>query len=276
MLPKNTSNLRFARMFQSSPVANKIDDNRFTSDATIQVDRADGEKKTPLNWLLRVVGYYGEESVHIRQSSSMYQSVLLHSSNNRALDFLGLESSFYFDHSIIILHVWMMHRRLRTIANKDLQRDLQEQLFDRVWEDTTKRIRAIGVQELSVNKYVRDAQEFSFGAAWAYDRALDAEDEDALPGALFRNVFRSGEEVDEQKVLLLADYVYAQVENLDAIDDESIIAGDIKWLPMPGVDTSHMNEDDENSKWRQALSEDGRKYWWNVETRESTWRDPTK
>ena len=263
-------------MFQSSPLVNKIDDDRITGDATIQVDPAGGEKKTPLNWLLRVVGYYGEESVHIRQSSSMYQSVLLHSSNNRAMDFLGLENSFYFDHSIIILHVWMMHRRLRTIANKDLQRDLQEQLFDRVWEDTTKRIRAIGVQELSVNKYVRDAQEFSFGAAWAYDRALDSDDEDALPGALFRNVFRSGEEVDEQKVLLLADYVYSQIENLDAIDDECIISGDIEWLPMPGVDVSRMGKDDETSKWRQALSEDGRKYWWNVETRESTWRDPTK
>ena len=99
-------------------------------------------------------------------------------------------------------------------------------------------------QELSVNKYVRDAQEFSFGAAWAYDRALDSDDEDACLGA-FRNVFRSGEEVDEQKVLLLADYVYSQIENLDAIDDECIISGDIEWLLMPGVDVSRMGKDDE-------------------------------
>ena len=32
-------NLRFARMFQSSPLVNKIDDDRITGDATIQVDR---------------------------------------------------------------------------------------------------------------------------------------------------------------------------------------------------------------------------------------------
>ena len=98
---------------------------------------------------------------------------------------------------------------------------------------------------------------------------MDSDDEDALPGALFRNVFRSGEEVDEQKVLLLADYVYSQIENLDSIDDECIISGDIEWLPMPGVDASRLGKDDEMSKWRQALSEDGRKYWWNVETRKA-------
>ena len=34
-------------------------------------------------------------------------------------------------------------------------------MFDRVWEDTVKRVRALGVQELSVNKYVRDTQTFS-------------------------------------------------------------------------------------------------------------------
>ena len=107
-------NLRFARMFQSSPLVSKFDDDRVTGDATIQVDPAGGEKKTPLNWLLRVVGYYGEESVHIRQSSSMYQSVLLHSSNNRALEFLGLENSFYgpFDHYFACLDD---AQRLRTI-----------------------------------------------------------------------------------------------------------------------------------------------------------------
>jgi len=230
--------------------------------------------KNPINWLLRITGYYGDESVNIRQSGAMYQSVLLHSSNNRALDFLGLEDSFYFNHSIIILHVWMLHRRLRSIENKDLQRDLQEQLFDRVWEDTTKRIRSIGVQELSVNKYVRDAQEFSFGAAWAYDQGLDADDEDALPGALFRNVFRSGDDIDDNKVISLSEYVYGQVEHLDSISDNDIISGNISWLPMPGID-KNKNNDAENAKWREALSEDGRKYWWHIETRESTWRDPT-
>ena len=40
---------------------NKIDDDRITGDATIQVDPAGGEKKTPSGCF--AVGYYGEESV---------------------------------------------------------------------------------------------------------------------------------------------------------------------------------------------------------------------
>ena len=81
-------------------------------------------------------------------------------------------------------------------------------------------------------------------------------------------------EVDDEKVILLSEYVYSQVEHLDSIRDEDIVSGNITWLAMPGIDESK-NNDAENANWREALSEDGRKYWWNIETRESTWRDPT-
>ena len=71
----------------------------------------------------------------------------------------------------------MIHNRLR--HSGEAGKLLQEALFDRCWEDTVKRIRALGVQELTVNKHLRETQTFSFGAAVAYDHGLQ-EDLDTL------------------------------------------------------------------------------------------------
>lgn len=48
-----------------------------------------------------------------------------------------------------MIHVWMIHKRLIT-EGREGQR-LQEALFDQLWEDTSNRIRAVGIGELSVS-----------------------------------------------------------------------------------------------------------------------------
>jgi hypothetical protein len=52
---------------------------------------------------------------------------------------------------LLMVHVWMMHRRLIT-EGKEGQR-VQEAMFDQLWEDTSNRIRSHGVNELSVRFY---------------------------------------------------------------------------------------------------------------------------
>ena len=222
------------------------------------------------NWLLKLVGYYSDESTYMRQSSAMYRSCVYQISDSNIYTELGIEDSFYFRHSLIILHVWLVHQRLRSIGEEvDVQKDLQEQLFDRVWEDTVKRVRTLGVQELSVNKYVRDTQTFSFGAAVAYDHGL-ANDDHELGSSLFRNLFAGREEIEDEKVLAMVEYVRSQVEHLAAIPSDDIVSGKIDWLPMPGKKETPGDTGD----WQEALSEDGRAYWWNTKTRQSTWENP--
>lgn len=61
-----------------------------------------------------------------------------------------LADDFRSNHTIYLLHVWMVHRRL--IVN-DLGKEgnrIQECLFDEFWEDTSNRIRKLGIGELSV------------------------------------------------------------------------------------------------------------------------------
>lgn len=225
--------------------------------------------KNPFRWLLKFAGFYSDESTHIRQTTAMYQSCLLQSSGDDIYTELGIEESFYFRHSLIILHIWLLHHRLRSLKNIELQKDLQEHLFDRVWDDTLRRVRALGVQELSVNKYVRDTQTFSFGAAVAYDYGLSSDDHE-LGSSLFRNLFAGRDEIPDEKVLSMVKYVRDQVTNLAEHGDDDIVAGNIKWLSLPGSTNAVAGHDE----WREALSEDGRIYWWNTKTRQSTWENP--
>ena len=92
---------------------------------------------------------------------------------------------------MLTLHVWMVHKRL-LMEGKD-GKDIQEALFDELWEDTSKRIRAVGVSELSVNKNLKDVQGYSFRACVELDEALKRESEDEvledIGGAVWRFVY---------------------------------------------------------------------------------------
>jgi hypothetical protein len=57
-------------------------------------------------------------------------------------------TDFKSKHMLLVLHVWMIHKRLLKEGKPGLQ--VQEALFDELWEDTCSRIRAQGVNELSV------------------------------------------------------------------------------------------------------------------------------
>lgn len=116
--------------------------------------------------------------------------------------------------ALIVLHAWLVHRRLLELG--DNGKKLQQDFFDRCWEDTEDRVRKVGVRlfqqqhqgeqgqqgqrggcahpaaaaqimELLVSKYQRQAQEFSFGLMVSLDQAVE-EGRRPLVDALMRCV----------------------------------------------------------------------------------------
>jgi hypothetical protein len=59
-----------------------------------------------------------------------------------------LGNDFRSKHNLLVVHVWMVHRRLITEGKEGLL--VQEAVFDELWEDTCSRIRGAGINELSV------------------------------------------------------------------------------------------------------------------------------
>ena len=70
---------------------------------------------------------------------------------------------------MILLHLWLVLRRLRTVR----RRELSQGLFDHFCEDMDDNLREMGVGDLTVPKQMRAFGEAFYGRAKAYDAALD-------------------------------------------------------------------------------------------------------
>lgn len=132
---------------------------------------------TPLSngWklLLTLMGYYGKESTAIRQSQTMFRTCLQRSGHPAFVRYLGLTEDFVPLHQILLLHVWIVNRRL--LGEGKTGKLVQETFFDTLWENTERRLRAIGIHEISINKQLTEVQKWSFGALVAYDVGYKSE-----------------------------------------------------------------------------------------------------
>jgi cytochrome b pre-mRNA-processing protein 3 len=81
-----------------------------------------------------------------------------------------VSSEFLPKQAVLMAHIWMVHKRL--MSEGDAGRKIQECLFDEMWEDTSARLRADGINELSINKYLEEVQGYSFKLCVEMDEAL--------------------------------------------------------------------------------------------------------
>ena len=189
-------------------------------------------------------------------------------------------------HHLIMLHCWLVHKRL--IVEGSRGKTVQEAMFDELWEDTSNRIRGVGVNELSVNKHLKEVQGSSFRYCLELDEALTKEHNDEIleevGGALWRYNFVRNDDVEVDHVMAMAEYVFREYESLQSVGDTAICEGRIQFGELPEwpgasvrVDGSGMYAEGkapDAGEWKQAISNDGRVYWWNTQTRESRWTLP--
>ncbi|GAB5036192.1 ubiquinol-cytochrome c chaperone [Nannochloropsis oceanica] len=249
--------------------------------------------------ILHIFGM-GESLKRTKNSEALLQACISQASNTTFYRAGRISDSFRAAHGLLVVHVWMLHKRL--LREGEEGKVLEEALFDRLWDETTARIRALKVNELSVNSYVKEVQSYSFGACVSYDaaQALETEEDrvDELAGALYR-------------------YVQRELDSLMMLPKEAIFESRFKWGPLPSWGgraggrgggrvapryvrsdgkavpdeeeeeeegeeevekeegkTQAEEEEDKRGEWRTAFSEQGRMYYWNVRTRESTYEKP--
>ncbi len=122
------------------------------------------------------------------------------------------------------LHVALVLRRLRELPPP--ADSLAQELVDRFFLDLDDSLRQIGIGDVSVPKKIKKLGQAFYGRADAYDKALlpDA-GSDALEMALARNVI---EKADQPALAtVLAQQIRNQVNHLDNLDLEGIIAGNV-------------------------------------------------
>mmetsp|Transcript_12684 Transcript_12684/g.21155 ORF Transcript_12684/g.21155 Transcript_12684/m.21155 type:complete len:338 (-) Transcript_12684:37-1050(-) len=198
-------------------------------------------------------------------------------------------------HALLTMHVWFLHRRL--LADKvDPHKSLmvQEELFDVLWNDSRSRIRAEGVNELTVNKHLKDTQQVSFQQMTHLDHAFTEYKDDSdkrteeIALAVWMHLLMKDEGASDDMIKRLAAYVEYEYRNVVlALPDEYFQEGRIDWGSMPDfngmkdkngktIQPLPLNSDDVLPEdWVKALTDAGDMYYWNTATNLTTWQRPT-
>jgi cytochrome b pre-mRNA-processing protein 3 len=160
----------------------------------------------------------------------VFQSCLDQASNPALLEDMKVEPNFRGKHAMLMVHVWIVHRRLLQVESGAAGKKMQEALFDRCWEHSTKAIRNLEVSELTVNKHLKELQKVSFGAMVSYDGGLATGDNDEFAGALYRNLYAMDEAVPESSVYSMAKYVRKELAHIDTLPlGEVMEQGRLSW-----------------------------------------------
>jgi cytochrome b pre-mRNA-processing protein 3 len=138
---------------------------------------------------------------------------------------LGVPDTVNGRFDMVLLHLWMVLRRLRAA---ECGTDLAQALFDHFCGDMDANLREMGVGDLTVPKRMQKFGEAFYGRAAAYDAALEAGTE-PLAQALCRNIL-DGRDIGHARQL--AAYADAVIAALAGLDDAAVGTG--SWqFPSP-------------------------------------------
>jgi cytochrome b pre-mRNA-processing protein 3 len=126
---------------------------------------------------------------------------------------LGVPDAVNGRFDLLLLHLWMVLRHLRSMADHT---ELAQALFDRFCADMDANLREMGIGDLAVPKKMQALGEAFYGRAAAYDMAM-TDGAEALAQAICRNVL-DGESIE--KARRLATYVQ---ETMTSLANESDI-----------------------------------------------------
>ncbi|MDE5444830.1 ubiquinol-cytochrome C chaperone [Bradyrhizobium sp. CSA207] len=119
---------------------------------------------------------------------------------------LGVPDTVNGRFDLLLLHLWLLLRRLRTVSGGA---ELSQVLFDRFCEDMDDNLREMGVGDQTVPKRMRAFGEAFYGRAKAYDEAMEDGGE-ALATAICKNIL-NGAGMDQARQLA----AYAQATGGD-------------------------------------------------------------
>jgi cytochrome b pre-mRNA-processing protein 3 len=130
---------------------------------------------------------------------------------------------------LLLLHLWMVLRRLRQAADGQ---QLSQALFDHFCADMDANLREMGVGDLAVPKRMQAFGEAFYGRSAAYDLAL-TDNIEALAQAISKNILE-GRNIDSAR--RLAAYAEAAQVKLTGLDDTTLLAASWRFPSPAGFD----------------------------------------
>jgi len=174
-----------------------------------------------------LIEYFSRPHERARSAAEHYAALVAQARRLEFYQLLGVPDTLDGRFDLIVLHASMYLKRLRAAGPNG--RALAQAVFDQMFFNLDQSLRELGVGDISLPKKVRKMVSAFYGRAAAYDKALEATDDDALAEALARNIF-AGAPPTESTVASFCAYLREAVTALAAAPDEVIVTNGFQWM----------------------------------------------
>ncbi|VVB15616.1 unnamed protein product [Arabis nemorensis] len=138
-------------------------------------------------FILKVLLFYSKQSISIRRANVIYKRIISQVEKPAIYDVFNLEKTFKITFSLLVLHMWLVLRRLNEEGKEGV--DLGQYVYEIYNHDVEVRVSKAGVNLLLL-KWMKELEKIFYGNVVAYDAALLPEAKpNELQIKIWRNVF---------------------------------------------------------------------------------------
>ncbi|XP_050225914.1 uncharacterized protein LOC126675332 isoform X2 [Mercurialis annua] len=222
------------KMFWSKPRSLTI-----PKDSPLRVNEPDyqGIKR----FFLKLMLFYSTQSKSIRGANVVYKRIVSQVDKPLIYDVFNLEKTFKMTFSLLVLHMWLVLRRLKQEGNEGVE--FGQYLYEIYNHDVELRVSKAGVNLLLI-KWMKELEKIFYGNIVAYDAALLPEAKSTeLVKVVWKNVFSDdgSSEPDAsalRAVQAMARYVRHEVDCFSLTDKEAMFSGNFMFTALENASSS--------------------------------------
>lgn len=181
-------------------------------------------------------GFFGKPPERVA-AEALYETIVEQARRPMLYETLGVPNDFNGRFEALVLHV---HLVLRCLKGNDQATRTAQSLFDTLFHDMDRTLRAIGVGDMSVGKKVKQMGAAFYGRVGAYEAALADGSPDRVAAALAKNILGqegAGGETEAApttpkttpQAAALAQYVIEQAEGVAAQPLDDLLQGRVQF-----------------------------------------------
>ncbi|KAJ3689028.1 hypothetical protein LUZ61_018192 [Rhynchospora tenuis] len=186
-------------------------------------------------FIFKLLLFYSKQSKSIRGANVVYSRILSQVDKPPIYDVFNLEKTFKTTFSLLVLHMWLVLRRLKEEGKEGTE--FGQYLYEIYNHDLELRVAKAGVN-LLLTKWMKDLEKIFYGNIVAYDAATtqEAKHED-LANVLWRNIFSedgsdSMRDAASTSVQAMARYTRRELTCLSMTEKEAMYSGNFLFTPL--------------------------------------------
>ncbi|KAL6862148.1 hypothetical protein ACP4OV_016797 [Aristida adscensionis] len=186
-------------------------------------------------FMLTLLLFYSKQSKSLRGANVVYDRITSQVDSPAIYDVFQLEKTFKTTFSLLVLHMWLVLRRLKEEGKDGVK--FGQYIYEMYNHDVELRVSKAGVNLLLI-KWMKELEKIFYGNIVKYDAAISPEArQDELVNVIWRNIYaeEGSEAIDEAAapaVQALARYTRREATCLSLTDKDAMFSGNFKFTSL--------------------------------------------